>query len=115
MRKEYEQMVKKAKEVFEKKSKIELMTIRELTTIYKPLKLKSDRKMPNKKQQLMETYIVWKNRPPPVFVEDSPPLPEVDNRDASDDDESATGNDENIEIVNEGGKNNELVMHIANV
>ena len=33
----------------------------------------------------------------------------------SDDDESATGNNENIEIVNEGGKNNELVMHIANV
>ena len=32
----------------------------------------------------------------------------------SDDDESATGNNENIEIVNEGGKNNELVTHIPN-
>jgi len=109
MKQEYEQMVQKANEVFAKKSNIELMTIRELTTICKPLKLKSDGKMPNKKRQLMDAYIVWKNRPPPVFEEDSSPL-SYDNIDDDTDDV-----DEVVEIINDGGKNNEPVLLIADV
>ena len=109
MKQEYEQMIQKANEVFAKKSNVELMTIRELTTICKPLKLKSDGKMPTKKQQLMEAYIVWKNRPPPVFEEDSSPL----SNDNIDDDTDDV--DEVVEIINDRGKNNEPMLLIADV
>lgn len=63
-------MVQKAMEVLQQKPDINKMTIRDLTTICKPLKLKSDGKMPNKKQELIEAYLVWKNRPPPDFEDD---------------------------------------------
>ena len=66
--------------------------------------------MPNKKQQLMEAYIVWKNRPPPCFDEDSSHLSDDNiNVDESDD------VDEIVEIINEEGKNNESVMQIKGV
>ena len=54
-------MVQKAMEVLQRKLDINKMTIRDLTTICKPLKLKSDGKMPNKKQELIKVYLVWKN------------------------------------------------------
>ena len=53
---EYIRMVQKANEIHAKKPNIELMTIRELTLICKPLKIKSDAKMPIKKQDFTEAY-----------------------------------------------------------
>ena len=106
-------MVKKADEILAKKPNIELMTIRELTLICKPLKIKSDGKMPVKKQELIEAYMVWKNRPPPVFEEDIS---------SSNDDvvapileEGATTTDNDNDIDDEDGKNNETNIQIAEV
>ena len=89
---EHIKMVQKAKEILAKKPNIETMTIKELTLICKPLKTKSDGKMPVKKQELIEAYIAWKNRPPLVFEEE--------NSSSDDDDivaaipvEAATNND----------------------
>ena len=49
----------------------------------------------------MEAYIVWKNRPPPVFEEDSIPLSEYNIADASDDNE--IDSNKIVKIVNDGG------------
>ena len=54
----YSVMAQMAKEVSRQKTHIKTMTIRELTMIYKPLKLKSDYKISNKKQELIEVHIV---------------------------------------------------------
>ena len=65
--KEYYNNVEKAKAVFEKKSDIQSMMIRELTIICKPLKRKQDGKMPTKKVELIQKYNEWKGRPVPSF------------------------------------------------
>ena len=67
-------MAQQAKEVFQRKTYIETMAIRELTKICKLLELKSYGKMPNMKYHFIEVYIVWKNRPPPVFEDKSSTL-----------------------------------------
>jgi len=46
----YNENVAKAKAVFETNKTLDQMTIKELTTICKPLKRKEDGKMPNKKK-----------------------------------------------------------------
>ena len=66
--------------------------------------------MPNKKQQLMEAYIVWKNRPPPCFDEDSSHLSD-DNINVDESDNV----DKIVKISNEEGKNNESVIQIEGV
>ena len=65
--KEYNENVAKAKAVFEKKSNLENMTIKELTIICKPLKRKEDGKMPTKKVELIKKYKEWDGRPAPTF------------------------------------------------
>lgn len=65
--KEYNDNVAKAKAVFEKKSDLNKMTIRELTIICKPLKRKEDGKMPTKKVELIQKFREWDGRPPPSF------------------------------------------------
>ena len=65
--KEYYDNVEKAKAVFEKKSDLQKMTIRELTIICKPLKRKEDGKMPTKKVELIQKYNEWNGRPVPSF------------------------------------------------
>jgi len=64
---EYNDNVEKAKAVFEKKSELQSMTIRELTIICKPLKRKEDGKMPTKKVELIQKYNEWNGRPIPSF------------------------------------------------
>ena len=82
--------VESAKKVFEKKSDLETMTISELTRICKPLKRKSDGKMPQKKVDLIAKYKEWSGRPTPVFeVQDIP---------SNDDDESITKNNDDVDI-----------------
>ena len=107
---EYVRMVQKANEIHAKKPNIELMTIRELTLICKPLKIKSDAKMPIKKQDFTEAYMIWKNRPPQVFEEDIC---------SSDDDNDIiapiTVTNNNIEINDRDGKNNEPVIEVAEI
>ena len=63
----YNEQVKKAREVLEKKLTIESMTIRELKIICKPLKRKEDGTMPNKRDELINKYREWSGRPPPSF------------------------------------------------
>ena len=63
----YQQHVKEAHAVFDKKSDINKMTIKELTTICKPLKRKGDGKMPTKKASLIAKYREWNGRPVPLF------------------------------------------------
>ena len=82
--------VESAKKVFEKKSDIETMTISELTRICKPLKRKSDGKMPQKKVDLIAKYKEWSGRPAPVF--------QVQDISLNDGDESITENNDNIDI-----------------
>ena len=65
--KEYYNNVEKAKAVFEKKSDIQSMTIRELTIICKPLKRKQDGKMTTKKVELTQKYNEWNGIPIPLF------------------------------------------------
>jgi len=65
--KEYYDNVAKAKEVFDKKTDLQSMTIRELTIICKPLKRKEDGKMPTKKVELIQKYNEWNGRPIPSF------------------------------------------------
>ena len=43
------------------------MTNQELTNVCKTYKTKADGKMPSRKQDLMEAYLIWKQRPPPMF------------------------------------------------
>ena len=82
--------VESAKKIFEMKSDIETITISELTCIHKPLKRKSDGKMPQKKVGLIAKYKEWSVRPAPVFqVQDIP---------SNDGDESITENNDNINI-----------------
>ena len=69
-RKAYDENVKKSNEIYEKKNgALESMTIRELTIICKPLKQKSDGKMPNKKEDLIQKYYEWSGRPAQSFDE----------------------------------------------
>ena len=63
----YNENVRKAEEVFDKKKTLENMTIKELTIVCKPLKRKEDGKMPNKKDQLIQKYREWFGRPTPSF------------------------------------------------
>ena len=63
----YNENVAKAKEVFETNKTLEQMTIKELTTICKPLKRKEDGKMPNKKNELIAKFHEWNGRPKPNF------------------------------------------------
>ena len=65
--KEYFENIAKAKAVFEKKTDLESMTIKELTAICKPLKTKDDGKMPTKKKDLILKYKEWNGRPVPSF------------------------------------------------
>ena len=105
----YKEQVEKAREVFEKKTNIETMTIRELTTICKPLKRKEDGKMPNKKDQLILKYREWYGRPAPSFdvshlMEDNNDERETGNGSDTEDESShsdkVTNNEtENIEIA----------------
>ena len=53
--------------MLQKKTNIETMTIRELTTICKPLKRKEDAKMPKKKDQIILKYREWSGPPAPSF------------------------------------------------
>ena len=64
---EYHRNVENATKVWEKKGEIENMTIRELTIVCKPLKLKSDGKMPIKKDQLIYKFKEWSGRPTPAL------------------------------------------------
>ena len=66
----YLENVAKAKAVFETDKLLEDMTIKELTTICKPLKRKEDGKMPNKKKELIEKFHEWNGRPAPIFEVD---------------------------------------------
>ena len=50
----------------------------------------------------MEAYIVWENRPPPVFEEDSTPLSDCNIADTSDNNE--IDSNKIVKIVNEGGE-----------
>lgn len=110
-------MVQKAMEVLQQKPDINKMTIRDLTTICKPLKLKSDGKMPNKKQELIEAYLVWKNRPPPDFEDDFSTDEEVEAAARPVEDTitgTATGNNDE-EISAHPQIMNENVMLVADV
>ena len=91
VRDEYEINVKNAKELLERKPNIQTMTIKELTIMCKPHKLKSDGKMPTKKQPLIEAYLAWKHRPPPSFDEV--------NVDESNNDETSIDNDQQMMTV----------------
>ena len=46
---------------------LDKMTINELKTLLKPLKMKDDGQMPSKKKDLLACYEKWKNRTPPSF------------------------------------------------
>ena len=85
---EYNKNVENATKVWEKKGELEKMTIRELTIVCKPLKRKSDGKMPNKREELIAKFKEWHGRPTPVFVDDI----NVENSEIS--------NDDNIDDVN---------------
>ena len=63
----YHENVAKARAIFEKNKRLEDMTIKELTTICKPLKRKDDGKMPNKKNELIAKFNEWNGRPEPIF------------------------------------------------
>ena len=63
----YHENLKKSKEEFATNQTLESMTIRELALICKPLKRKSDRKMPNKKESLIKKYKEWSGRTAPSF------------------------------------------------
>ena len=43
------------------------MKLKQLCTVFLPLKLKSDGAIPTRKKGLQEAYAVWKGREPPVF------------------------------------------------
>ena len=103
---DYDQMVIKAKEIFARKQDVEMMTIRELTTICKPHKLKSDGKMPNKKKDLIEAWNAWKNRPPPVFESDDTVSITSDG-----DDDMLTA----IDCNDETSKKNDLVLQTVEI
>jgi len=72
---EYMKNVENATKVWEKKSELEKMTIRELTIVCKPLKRKSDGKMPNKKEELIAKFKEWHGRPTPVFDDEDVNVP----------------------------------------
>ena len=65
--KEYYDNVAKAKEVFDRKTDLQSMTIRELAIFCKPLKRKEDGKMSTKKVELIQKYNEWNGRPIPSF------------------------------------------------
>ena len=88
---EYHRNVENATKVWEKKGEIENMTIRELTIVCKPLKLKSDGKMPIKKDQLIYKFKEWSGRPTPVFHIENV---HVENDEVENDDEN-----DNIELM----------------
>ena len=91
--------LKKANEIFEKKNgSLESMTIRELTIICKPLKQKSDGKMPNKKEDLNQKYYEWSGRPAPSFDVSHLLVPERHTDD--NDDGIGIGNDTDTENEN---------------
>ena len=72
---EYMKNVENATKVWEKKSELEKMTIRELTIVCRPLKRKSDGKMPNKKEELIAKFKEWHGRPTPVFDDEDVNVP----------------------------------------
>ena len=88
----YLENVAKAKAIFETNKTLEDMTIKELTTICKPLKRKEDGKMPNKKKELIEKFHEWNGRPAPIFEVD-----EID--EASIDDINDNVNNYEMEIL----------------
>jgi len=87
---EYKQNVENAMKVWEKKSNVQEMTIRELTIVCKPFKRKTDGKMPNKKVDLIAKYNEWVGRPAPVF-------------NYHDVDENIVASEDNVPVVNDTG------------
>jgi len=85
----YKADCKLAEEVWKAKNKLEDMTIKELTVVCKPLKLKEDGPMPKKKIELIAKYKEWHGRPAPSFdisdINDMPILTH-DEKDRVDDD-----------------------------
>ena len=107
----YNKMVQKAKDVFQQKSNIGEMTILEPTTVCKPYKTKADGTMPKRKPDLMEAYLLWSQRPPPVFGDESSTSCDEDVVDAI----PIAPCDEDDDIANDEEENNETVMQIVNV
>ena len=110
-RENYNKMVQKAQDVFKRKSNIGDMTISELTTVCKPYKTKADGTMPKRKPDLMEAYLLWSQRPPPVFGDESSTSCDEDVVDAI----PIAPCDEDDDITNDEEENNETVMQIVNV
>ena len=90
--KTYLKDVEVAKEVLRKKPDIQTMTIKELKLICKPLKRKSDGKMPTKKVDLIAKYREWDGRPAPRFEIKDLPLDHCD----SDSDNDSILNDADV-------------------
>ena len=63
----YRKYVQAAERVWDKKDKLENMTIKELTDICRPLKRKEDGAMPKKKTELIDKYKEWHGRLEPTF------------------------------------------------
>jgi len=63
----YKENVENANKVLEMNLPLELMTIRQLTIVCKPLKRKCDGKMHTKKDSLIQKYKEWSGRPTPSF------------------------------------------------
>ena len=78
-----------AEAVFAKNKSLDQMTIKELTTICKPLKRKEDGKMPIKKNELIAKFHEWNGRPKPNFN-----IVDID-------EVSSSNNDDNNERVND--------------
>ena len=97
--KEYNDNVAKAKAVFEKKSNLENMTIKELTIICKPLKRKEDGKMPTKKVDLIQKYKEWTGRPAPTFDVSEYDVVATDTIDDDDNNNSKPNNNDDDNFV----------------
>ena len=88
----YLENVAKAQAILETNKALEHMTIKELTTICKPLKRKEDGKMPTKKNELIAKYHEWNGRPAPIFD-----IVSID--DESIDDNNEDLNDYEVEVL----------------
>ena len=98
--------VKNANLILEKKKDLNTMTIKELTIICKPLKRKTDGKMPTKKAALITKYNEWNGRPTPSFTIDHIQIEMPSTNDDTADDIESNSNDNGIgqfdtDIVNE--------------
>ena len=63
----YLKLKEEADKVLSSGTELEKMTIKDLKTLVKLHKLRSDGAMPTKKEDLIDKYKQWKDRPPPQF------------------------------------------------